>query len=390
MSVLLVDSVGMVVSTLTNILQPLGFYRIHTAKSAEEGLHILGDAKNKIDIIISMWKLKAMSGPQLAESLRVRAIPVILIVDRIDKVIDEKARQVGVTSLLQQPLDIKSVTKAVEDALAPFINEDEEAFLGYLQDARQAARKENHDKAIELFQAALAIKHDDGALFALAESMRLSGRHALPAEKTYMMVLRNQPTNLRGYLGLANLYYANKRPEDALKVLKLAMAMAEKEKAGNEARSDILVQMGEAELMLERVQNAVDCFDQAVEADPQNTQICVRAADALVSIGELEKSERYYNKALEQDPNLAHVYNRLGIAYRRQKKFDQALDLYRKALEHSPKDENLLYNMARSLWEMDDFPGAEDILCRALKINPGFTEATQLLQAVKKGIKANQ
>ena len=387
MSVMLVDSVGMVTGTLTNILQPMGFYRIHTAKSAEEALQTINDSKSQIDMIISMWKLKAMSGPQLAESVRPRGIPVILIVDRIDKMIEEKGKQVGVTAILQQPLDTKAITQTVEHALEPYIDQDEEAFFTHMQNARQAARKENHEKAIEEFRAALAIKHDDDALFGLAESLRLSNSQAVLAEKAYITVLRNQPANLRGYLGLAGLYYTNKRPADALKVLKMALSMANKNQEETDVKSDILVQMGEAELMMQQVQSALNYFDQAVETDPDNTQVSVRAADALVSIDELEKSERFYHRALEKDPNLAHVYNRLGIAYRRQKKFDQALELYQKALEYSPKDENLLYNMARSLWEMDDFAGAEDILIQALKINPNFVEATKLLQVVKKGLK---
>lgn len=383
---MLVDSVGMITDTLTNILQPLGFYRIYSAKSAEEALGIIGDGKSAISLVISMWRLKAMSGAQLAESLRPSGLPIILIVDKIDKIIDEKAKQAGVTALLQQPLDIKSASRAIEAALAPFIDEDEEALLNHLQEGRQAARKQNHMKAVEEFKAALAIKHDDDVVFNLAESLRsLGGEHSSQAEKTYMAFMRNQPEQLRGYLGLGSLYYANQRPKDALKVLTLALNMLGDKDP--EDRANIMLHMGEAELMLKRLPNALNYFDQAVASDPDNTQITLRAADALVGVGALEESERFYHNALEKDNSLAHVYNRLGIIYRRQKKFDQALELYTKALEYSPQDENLLYNMARSMWEMEYLTEAEAILTNALAINPQFEEAAKLLQAVKMKIK---
>ena len=387
MSVMLVDSVGMITGTLTNILQPLGFYRIHTAKSAEEVLQTIASGK-EIDLLISMWKLKAMSGAQLVEALRpkYKEMPMFLIVDTPDKMMKQKAEQIGVNGLLEQPLDGKKVTSAVEEALAPFIDEDEENYAAHLQAARQASARGQHGKSIESYKAALAIKHNEDTALALADALRDDGQ-INEAEQAYIAIIRQNTGYIRAYIGLAGLYLANQRPNDALRLLSHAKAIAEQTNEDEATQARILYMMGEAELELQRLQQALEYFDQAVEKDSDNSNMAVNIADSLVKIGSLENSERFYQKALDINPDMAHVYNRLGIAYRQQKKFAQALDLYTKAIEYSPSDENLYYNIARSMWEMDDFSGAEDFLTQALKIKPDFNEAQQLLAVVKKGIK---
>jgi tetratricopeptide (TPR) repeat protein len=189
-------------------------------------------------------------------------------------------------------------------------------------------------------------------------------------------------------LGLASLYMDKERPADALRLLAYALNIANQAPEENrEIRASITLRMGEAELLRQQMQKALEYFEQAVSIDPKNGELAAQAGDALVQTGALEESEKFYQSALAINPNMAHVYNRLGIAYRQQKKFMQALDLYTKALEYSPHDENLYYNIARNMWEMGDFAGAEDFLLKSLQIKPDFSEAQRLLQVVKKGLK---
>jgi tetratricopeptide (TPR) repeat protein len=386
MSVMLVDSVGMITGTVTGILQPLGFYRIHTAKSAEEALQIIDSGKG-IDLLISTWRLKTMSGPQLVTSLRSKHknMPMFLIVDAPDQAMRQKAEQIGVSGLLIQPLDGKKITQAVEDALAPFVDDDEENYAVYMQTARQATHKGQYEEAVESYRAALAIKPSLEVSLCLANALRDSDRSG-EAEQTYISVIRQDSSRLQVYLDLAALYISQQRPNDALRLLAYALNMANQLDESKEIKADIILRMGEAELLREQIQKALDYFEKATDIDPKNSELAVKAADSLVRIGALEESERFYKKALAINPNMAHVYNRLGIAYRQQKKFAQALELYTKALEYSPDDENLYYNIARNMWEMGDFPGAEDFLVQGLRIKPDFGEAQQLLTAVKKGL----
>jgi tetratricopeptide (TPR) repeat protein len=387
MSVMLVDPVGMITSTISAMLQPLGFYRIYMAKSAEEALQIIGSGKT-IDLLISTWRLKAMSGAQLVESLRgkYKDLPMFLIVDSPDNSIRKKAGQIGVSGLLIQPLDEKKVVQAVEDALVPFVDQSEEDYALYLQSAHQAAHKGQYAEAADAYRAALAIKPGDDIALCLADALRDDGKTP-EAEQAYISIIRSNSANLQACLNLASLYMDNKRPNDALRLLAYALNIARQSGNNNEIIASITLRMGEAELLRQQIQKALEYFDQAISLDPQNSDLPVKAADSLVKTGALEESERFYQSALAINPDMAHVYNRLGIAYRQQKKFVQALDLYTKALEYRPNDENLYYNIARNMWEMGDFAGAEDFLSRALQIRPDFSEAQNLFKVVKKGLK---
>jgi tetratricopeptide (TPR) repeat protein len=388
MSVMLVDSVGMITGTISGMLQPLGFYRIYTAKSAEEALQIIGSGK-EINLLISTWRLKTMSGAQLVESLRgkYKELPMFLIVDSPDKNMRTKAERIGVSGLLVQPLDEKKVVQAVEDSLAPFVDQDEEDYALYLQSARQSAHKGQYGEAVAAYQAALAIKPSEEISLYLADALR-DAKQTSEAEHAYIALIRANPSNFSAYFSLASLYMDSQRPGDALRLLAYALNIANQSpEENNEIKAGIMLRMGEAELLLQQMQKALKYFDQAVSLDPKNTELAVKAADSLVQIGALEESERFYQSALAVNPNMAHVYNRLGIAYRKQAKFVQALDLYTKALEYSPHDENLYYNIARNMWEMGDFDGAEDFLAKSLQIKPEFDDARRLLTVVKKGLK---
>lgn len=384
MSLLLVDSIPTALDTQEEFLSPFGLYRVWKAKKADEAMAILRE--RPVDLVVTSWKLQPVSGLQLLEMIRKEpgreGMPVVLVVDRLDKTLAAKAQQAGATHILTHPLRAKAYREVMEQALAPLIDQEEEEFLAHMDSARQALRKENWEKAEQSFRGALKVKEDEDALLGLAKVLIQKG-DSVGAGRYYLDATRLNPDCLKAYLGLAGIYQRAGRLEDALKVLAPAVKAAVRLKEGGAVQAGIFFLMGQIELELKNLKAALGFFDQATQASPEDTTLLVNMGDQLAEAGFTAESEAFYQKALALDPRLAHAYNRLGIAYRRQGKFQMALDLYRKALGFHPEDENLFYNMARSCWEMEELPSAAKLLAKALEINPEFEAAQQLLAAVE-------
>jgi tetratricopeptide (TPR) repeat protein len=385
MSILIVDSVPTGIDTLASYVQDFNFYRVHSAKSVDEAFKVLRD--DRIDLVISAWKMQPISGFQLLESIRTDQqhsdIPVLLMIDRHDKHLEDMGLKGGASGFLNLPLQMKAVVSTIEQVLEPFIDADDEEFLRHYADARKATRDRKWDKAIKEFKAALAVKEDTKARLAMARAFKQMGEMD-EAQNAFKDVMKQNPDSLAAYSGLASVLQEEGRLHDALKVLMGAEATAKRLEESGQTNAGIHFYMGEIELQLKMVKEALAHFKQASEEDSENTELQVNIGDALLNHGLDEQSEEYYKKALDMDPELAHVYNRLGIAYRKQKKYDLAIELYKKALKVHPEDEHLLYNMARSYWEMNRLDDAITWLKKALELNPKFKEAKAFIRGIEK------
>lgn len=395
MSLLLVDAVSQAVDTMQNFVHDYQFYRVWTASSVEEAWKILSDKDKSITMVVTAWKMQPMSGFQLVEKIRkdprLKDTFILMMRDKRDKHVDQQGKDLGINGYIPLPLESKSALAEIDKLLEPLVDETEEVFLQNIHEARIAARKEKWEAAEQNYRAALEAKNDEEAQLGLGKILRAKSDTA-GAEKCFMAAMRLNPKNLKGYVGLADVYQSAGRFEDALKVLALAVNMSRKLKASGNTQASLYFYMGEVALRLKRLQDSLGYFREVGKLNTTDAELQVKIGDTLSEDNHLAEAEEFYQLALKMNPELAHVYNRLGMAYRRQKKFDQALNLYRRALTFHPDDENLHYNIARVHWEMEDFQPAAETLSKAMQINPEFAEARQLLDAVlqKLGYQMNE
>ncbi len=385
MNVLLVDPISTALDTLDAALEPFHFYRVWRVRSVDEANRLL--AGKRLHLVICAAKQQPISGFQLLAMMgsdeRLKGLPVILTVDRRDQETVGQAKSVEPAGVVLLPLEASDLRQAVEAALAPYVDEKEETYLEQIGSARQAMRRGDLDAAEKAYRLAISVKAEEEAQLSLGKLLKDKGDFA-GAEEVFLATLKAHPSSLRAFLGLAEVYQAVGRLEEALKVLAGAVGAAKKLTAAGQARSSIYFFMGELELELMRLQEAMGLFGEACRADPANPRLPAKIGDALSKAGYVDEAVEFYQKALALDPELAHVYNHLGMAYRRQGNYELALNLYQKALTFHPEDENLLYNMARCYWEMGDFQCAAEQLSLSLKLKPAFPEAVKLLDAVLK------
>ena len=82
---------------------------------------------------------------------------------------------------------------------------------------------------------------------------------------------------------------------------------------------------------------ANECYDKALEIDPNSTYALNRKGIILEKLGQYEEAVVYYNKLIELKPNYAAAWMNKATAEQFLKKYDEATKSYKKALEFNPK-----------------------------------------------------
>lgn len=85
-----------------------------------------------------------------------------------------------------------------------------------------------------------------------------------------------------------------------------------------------------------------------------------------------------------------HLFNEFGIKLRMNGMYVQALKHYARALHLSKDDEHIMYNLGRVYFEKGNLRSSWIFLARALKKNPGFTQARELFEHIKELVKHEQ
>lgn len=127
-------------------------------------------------------------------------------------------------------------------------------------------------------------------------------------------------------------------------------------------RGVALEKMGKSE-------QAIECFDKALEENPNDSWAWFNKGVSLHRLGLLGEALYCYDKALSFNPNDADLMSNKGILLRTLGKTDEALECYKKALDISPHDPGIWSNLGvtyRVLGEMDKALEAYD---KALSID---------------------
>jgi len=67
------------------------------------------------------------------------------------------------------------------------------------------------------------------------------------------------------------------------------------------------------------------------------------------------------------------------VRLRKNGQLDQAGAFLEKALELNPRDDHIMFNLSRVYFDQKLLDKCQDMLKRALDVNPGFVEATKFL-----------
>lgn len=116
---LVVDDVSSARAVLRDMLEDLGFTRIHEASDGREALKLL--TTTSVDVVLCDQVMHDMSGKELVSNLRarpaLRELPVIMVSALSDIADVDAALETGATDYLVKPVSFRKLRRKVEDAL---------------------------------------------------------------------------------------------------------------------------------------------------------------------------------------------------------------------------------------------------------------------------------
>ena len=127
---------------------------------------------------------------------------------------------------------------------------------------------------------------------------------------------------------------------------------------------------------------ALDCYEDALRADPDFPMAHNNLGIALFSTGHLEEAVKHFQEALRLQPDLAEVHYNLGNALSTLNRLEEAIAHYEAALRINPNSAAVHYNLASKLADQGRLPEAIEHYETALRIKPDFSNAHNNLGGV--------
>jgi tetratricopeptide (TPR) repeat protein len=334
-TILLADSNLENLDKNASLLQELGFFNhLH----AENGSEAVAMIKNfRPDLLIISQDLPDVSGLSILNMVRqnegmqdMRSI-VIVYGENMSDMLLTKLGRIGVDSVLHHPYDGEVFKRQVGEAL-------NQTFDPKLEEA-----EELHTKC----QSQIENGQLEEALETCNEIIEIDANAEVYYNMGYIL-------SMRGNL------------EEALKSFRKATII-------NHQHARAFKQMGLIYHKLGRGDDAERCLE--------------HAAELHLNLNQENEAEEILNTVLTLRPDTTNVYNSLGIIYRRQGRFDESVKAYEKAMLVHPSDENIYFNLARANIELNKIAEASRALKQAIKINPEFIPARDLLRAIELGLR---
>lgn len=221
------------------------------------------------------------------------------------------------------------------------------------------------DELTQARNAVAAAATDSAAQLRLGNAL-LEARDFSGAKGAFEAALRAQPDWVDALWGLARVKMAQGDYEESRNACRRVV-----NEAGQSAPEGHVC-MGQAYLVWRRSSLAIEEFDKALAADPDNAGANCGIGDAHARANELDLAIESYRAALAADPNLLEAH--LGLAAMLERKGDSAgaIAELRTALGVRVWSADAHYNLGRLLTNLDE---AIAQLAEAVAIRPSFTEA---------------
>lgn len=119
----------------------------------------------------------------------------------------------------------------------------------------------------------------------------------------------------------------------------------------------------------EKLEEAVEVFEQALRIDPENIETMMKLGYARFHLDDHAESLRVYDRILDIDVTNPEAWNLKGLVHYEQKKYAKALDSVEKAVESDPTYGMAWYNKACYQSLLNQVPESLESLKRSIEID---------------------
>lgn len=102
-------------------------------------------------------------------------------------------------------------------------------------------------------------------------------------------------------------------------------------------RIPVLIAKGQSLLNLDKIEEAVACFDEILALDPKHTETLVKKGEALERLRRADEAVLCYDAAITADASMTIAYLHKGGLFNRMERYEEALKCYEQALRTQEK-----------------------------------------------------
>ena len=124
-----------------------------------------------------------------------------------------------------------------------------------------------------------------------------------------------------------------------------------------------------------RLQEAEACYQQVLQWQPNNFEICNNLGNALKEQGRLQEAVVSFQQVLKLKPDYADAHYNLGNVLQDQGKLQEAIACYQRALQLNPNFEKAHNNLGNALQNQGKLEEALACYQRTIQLNPSFEKA---------------
>lgn len=119
-----------------------------------------------------------------------------------------------------------------------------------------------------------------------------------------------------------------------------------------------------------RYEDAAQCFNDAIEKEPNNPVGYINFGNLLSALNDLERAERFFQKAITIDETSATAYYGLANLYYNGERYTEAARLYELAIKHGIEGADAFYMLAKCFEREQQFKLALPYMQRAAELAP--------------------
>ncbi len=158
------------------------------------------------------------------------------------------------------------------------------------------------------------------------------------------------------------------RNQEALACFEMALEINPRYAVAWDNKGNVLERLG-------RDQEAIACYDRALEINPENSIAWYNKGCALARRGKNKEAISCYDKALAINPRDTEILYNRGCAFARLGEDQKAITCFDKILEISSRDSAALNNKGNALGRLAKYQEAIACFDKTLEINPGEAAA---------------
>ena len=162
----------------------------------------------------------------------------------------------------------------------------------------------------------------------------------------YQACVQHDPTRVKAYLNLAEVYSALNQPAEAEGAL--ARAATAPGLTADGMTADDFSNLGIVLMKMNQPDRALRALSTATAMDPSSPVYLYNEANALSATGQFDKAEPAFRRCISLAPTLAGAHTGLGIMLAETHRLADALDEFRTAVRLQPNDSAALDNLKRA------------------------------------------